>query len=110
MANMRQVVPREGTSLYHGLLAIRTMRPPPDNLILLADSLPTQGKNPPSGKTISGKQRLKLYQRALKELRPGFPVNVILFPMEGDPMAASTYWKLAIATGGSFLSPPEDWP
>ncbi len=43
-------------------------------------------------------------------MRPGVPVNVILFPMEGDPMAASSYWKLAMRSGGSFLSPPEDWP
>ena len=38
------------------------------------------------------------------------PVNILLYPMEGDPMAAPAYWKLAIATRGSFLTPSKDWP
>ena len=44
------------------------------------------------------------------EIAPGVPVNTILFPMEGDPMAASEYWQLARASNGSFLSPSTDWP
>jgi hypothetical protein len=108
--HLRRVVPRNGTSLYHGLAALRDMRLPPDNLILLVDSLPTQGESEGRKRTVSGKQRLKLFERAVELLRPGIPVNVILFPMEGDPMAASSYWKLAMQSGGSFLSPPEDWP
>ena len=47
---------------------------------------------------------------ALEQLPRGAPVNVILFPMEGDPDAPSAYWKLAVATSGSFLSPSKDWP
>jgi hypothetical protein len=38
------------------------------------------------------------------------PVNVILLPMEGDPMAPAAYWTLARRTRGSFLSPAKDWP
>lgn len=107
---IRRVVPQHGTSLYHGLAAVRDMRPPPDNLILLVDSLPTQGESGARNRTVSGRQRQKLFDRAIEAMRPGMPVNVILFPMEGDPMAASSYWKLAMRSGGSFLSPPEDWP
>ncbi len=107
---LRQVVPGGGTNLGRGLAAAAAMRPPPDNLILLIDGLPTQGATPPKRKTVSGKERLKLFNRALDELPRGVPVNVILFPMEGDPMAASAYWKLAIATRGSFMSPAKDWP
>jgi len=44
------------------------------------------------------------------ELPSGVPVNVILLPMEGDPMAAPAFWQLAIATRGSFLVPSRDWP
>lgn len=110
VAGLRRVVPADGTSLYRGLAAIRQMNPPPDNLILLVDSLPTQGDSPPRDRTVSGRQRLKLFERAVRELPRRTPVNVILFPIEGDPMAASAYWKLALATGGSFLSPAEDWP
>jgi hypothetical protein len=107
---LREVIPDRGTSLYHGLAALKTMRPAPDNLILLVDGLPTQGESPPRGRTVSGKQRLKLFTQAIRERRPGIPINVILFPMEGDPMAPSAYWKLAMSTGGSYMSPSEDWP
>ena len=107
---MRTVVPEKGTSLHHGLATTKGLQPRPDNVILLVDGLPTQGSNPPRGITVSGKQRARHYDRALEQLAPGIPVNVILFPMEGDPLAASAYWKLAVATGGSFISPAEDWP
>ena len=110
VANLRGTVPQKGTSLHHAFAAIKTLRPRPDNVILITDGLPTRGASPPRGKTVSGKQRMKLMTRALKELPTGFPVNVILLPMEGDPMAASVFWKLALATGGSFLAPSKDWP
>jgi len=107
---LRRVVPGAGTSLYHALAAMKAMRPAPDNLILLTDGLPTRGESEPRSRKVSGKQRVRLYNKAIKELRPGVPVNVVLFPMEGDPLASSAYWKLARSTGGSFLSPSRDWP
>jgi len=110
VARLRQVVPAEGTSLYHALHVVDTLRPPPDNVILLCDGLPTSGKDGPQGRTISGKGRVKLFNRAVQELRTGIPVNVILFPLEGDPLAASAYWKIALHTGGAFISPAKDWP
>ena len=100
----------DDTNLLRGLEALRGMAPPPDNLILLVDGLPTQGRREPRRSTISGEDRLKLFDEAFGMLRPNIPVNVILFPMEGDPMAASAYWKRVIASGGAFLSPSEDWP
>jgi hypothetical protein len=30
--------------------------------------------------------------------------------MEGDPMAAPAFWKLALATRGSLITPSRDWP
>jgi hypothetical protein len=86
------------------------MRPRPDNILLLTDGLPTQGKNKPTKNTISGDERLKLFLQAIKGLPRSVPVNTILFPMEGDPMAAVSFWQLAIDTGGSFLTPTRDWP
>jgi hypothetical protein len=53
---------------------------------------------------------VQLFERAIKTIPRGIPVNTILFPMEGDPMAASLFWKLAVATDGSFLTPTRDWP
>jgi hypothetical protein len=73
--------------------------------------LPTQGASPPLlRKTIDGDGRLQLFQRAIARLPQGIPVNVILLPMEGDPMAPGAYWALARRTNGSFLSPARDWP
>ena len=53
---------------------------------------------------------IKFFEQAIKTLPPRIPVNTLLFPMEGDPMAAVVYWKLAVDTGGSFLTPSSDWP
>jgi len=108
--HLRKVVPAGGTNLLQGFSAISTMRPAPDNVYLLVDGLPTQGKRPPGRTTISARDRLKLFEEATRELSSRIPMNVILFPMEGDPMAPSAFWKLAMATGGAFVSPSADWP
>jgi hypothetical protein len=110
VARLRQVVPSDGTSLQLAFAAIKTLSPLPDNVILITDGLPTQGATPPRAATVTGKQRLQLYNRSLREVPSRLPINVILLPMEGDPLAASAFWQLAIATGGSYLSPAEDWP
>ena len=107
---LRGVVPQGGTNLHQALQSIRNLRPAPDNIMLLLDGLPTQGPKPSRRGTISGKDRVKLFNQAVKEIRSKVPMNIILFPMEGDPMAASAYWKLALATGGSFMSPSRNWP
>ncbi len=108
--SMREVVPGGGTSLWHAFTAAAELQPPPDNIFLIIDSLPTRGKGNPIRKTVSGDGRVRHFNAAVKELVEGVPVNVVLFPMEGDAQAASAYWKLAIATGGSFMSPSRDWP
>ena len=74
----------------------------PDNIFLITDGLPTQGKSAPRRNTVSGPARLKHYRDALRNLPNNVPVNVVLSPMEGDPAAASEFWKLAQETGGSF--------
>ncbi len=107
---MKEVVPADGTSLFHAFAAISELNPRPDNIMLLTDGLPTVGKNPARTTTISARQRSKLFNRAVEQVPPGIPVNVILLPMEGDPMAASAFWKLAIGSRGSFMSIAEDWP
>ena len=99
-----------GTNLFQGLAALQAMSPPADNVILLTDGLPTQGEGAPRGRTVSGDRRLKLFRTAVGSLPRSVPINVILLPMEGDPMAASAWWQVAVASGGSFLSPAGDWP
>ena len=81
-----------------------------EDIFLITDGLPTQGATPPRAKTINGRERQKLYRQAVKLLPRNVPVNIILAPLEGDPMAASEFWQLAQVSRGSFMSPSEDWP
>jgi hypothetical protein len=107
---LRRLAPEKGTSLINAFEAAAKMSPPPDNLILLTDGLPTLGKDKPWASRVSADNRLSLFREAVKRLPAGLPVNVILFPMEGDPMAASEFWHLAVDTRGSFICPAKDWP
>jgi len=107
---LHETAPQNGTSLYHGFAALAAMDPPPDNVFLLTDGLPTQGAKEPWKNTVSPARRLSHFRAALEQLPSGIPINVILYPFEGDPDAAISYWLLAQNTGGSFLSPARDWP
>ena len=107
---LNQTIPAGGTSLENAFAAAASLSPRPDNIILLTDGLPTRGSSRPHGNTVSGKQRAELFSQAIKKLPAGVPVNTILFPMEGDPLAAALFWKLAVNTRGSFFTPTEDWP
>lgn len=103
-------IPANGTSLYHAFSAISRLPSPPDNIILLTDGLPTMGKRKPLGYKVSGKKRLALFRSAIKKTPNRVPINVVLYPMEGDPRAASAFWRLAIDTRGSYFCPAKDWP
>jgi hypothetical protein len=107
---MRKVIPQKGTSLMNGFTALALMSPAPDNIFLLTDGLPTMGVRKPWSKRVSEKKRLSLFNDAVRKLPRGIPVNIILYPIEGDPLAASVFWRLAAITNGSFLCPPRDWP
>ena len=107
---LAEVVPGDGTSLVNAFQAIGQLEPRPDNLFLITDGLPTQGAEPPRRATITGRDRERLFSSALEALPNNLPVNVVLFPFEGDPTAAAAFWRLALATNGSFLSPSKDWP
>jgi hypothetical protein len=111
LRELRSTVPKEGTSLENAFAAAMALAPRPDNIILVTDGLPTQGASPPAVKrTIDGEGRLKLFERAIGKLPTSIPVNVILLPMEGDPLAPGAYWALTRRTDGAFMSPARDWP
>ena len=107
---LRQIVPSGGTNMEGAFRALQAMSPAPDNIFLITDGLPTQGAVPPRSSKVSGKQRQKLFRDAIKLLPRGVPVNIILGPMEGDPMAASEFWQLAQVSKGALMSPSKDWP
>lgn len=108
--DLSEIVPAEGTSLENAFIAAAGLRPLPDNIFLITDSLPTQGRTASKKTTVTGEQRLKFFTSAVKKLPSRVPINIILSPMEGDPRAASAFWQLAQITQGSFLSPSGDWP
>ena len=107
---LQQRVPANGTSLYQALAVAKKLSPKPDNILLVTDGLPTQGSSKPGSTTVSAAERLQHFETAVRTLSTGIPVNTILLPMEGDAYAAAAYWKLAIDTRGSFITPARDWP
>lgn len=107
---LKNTVPAEGTNLENVFTAIAAMPSPPDNIYLLTDGLPTLGSRGRDSGTISGRDREELFERAMRELPKGIPVNVIMLPLEGDPAAPGWYWQLAMESGGSFMMPSPDWP
>ena len=107
---LRKSYPQGPTSLAVAFNAIKGLEPKPDNIYLLVDGLPTMGDVMPTRPGVKASERLDHFNRAIRQLPVGVPVNTLLFPMEGDPQAAPAYWLLAIRTGGSMMAPSEDWP
>ncbi len=102
--------PGGGTSLENAFTALTDFADRPDNVFLLTDGLPTQGKDPPKKYMVTGEQRRRHFVSAIEKLPRGVPVNTILFPMEGDPEAAALFWQFAMITRGAFIAPSRDWP
>ena len=107
---LRRTIPQDGTNLLDAYRVVSKMNPRPDNVILLIDGLPTMNAPETERGMITGRERFKLFLEAEQELPRGVPVNVLLFPMEGDYEAAISYWVHAWSTGGSFMSISKDWP
>jgi len=103
-------VPDAGTNLAQMFETVAQMNPPPDNIFLITDGLPTLGNGRNNDNLVTPRRRLQLFDDAIEELPEDIPVNVILLPLEGDPSASAAYWQLAQYTRGSFLSPAKDWP
>ena len=107
---LRKVLPNGSSNLESALIVISELSPPPDNVYLITDGLPTRGLRKPIKKTVTGIERKELFESAIIRIPPGIPMNVILLPTEGDPMAPAAFWQVARVTSGSFLSPATDWP
>lgn len=111
MKSLRQVVPGKGTSLINAFAVIKSLSPPPDNIFLITDGLPTQGASAPREvEDVKQERRVKFMVDAARSVPRKLPVNVMLLPMDGDPNAAGYFWELAVASGGSLLTPSRDWP
>lgn len=111
IAKLRTVTPGNGSNLYRAFQAVRDLEPLPDNIFLLTDGLPTQGRVVPAKpEMVKVSRRISLFDQARRVLPGRMPLNIILFPMDGDPEAAAYFWRLAVERRGSFMAPSRDWP
>tara|TARA_B100001057_G_scaffold499297_1_gene609433 strand:- start:597 stop:1691 length:1095 start_codon:yes stop_codon:yes gene_type:complete len=108
--SLRETVPDKGTNMHSAFQVIRDLNPRPDNVILLVDSMPTMDSETSEKTTIGPVERLNLFSSAVQLIPSGIPVNVMLYPMEGDARASISLWALALKTNGSFMSVSKDWP
>jgi von Willebrand factor type A domain len=104
------IVPAEGTSLFNAFESVKTLTPLPDQIILITDGLPTQGKSAGFRKYIDAGARARLFDDAVGQLPDKVPVDVILLPMKGDLPAAHRFWQLTRFTNGTLMMPSKDWP
>ncbi len=81
VAGLREFSPGGGTSLENAFAAISDFADKPDNLFLLTDGLPTQGRAAPAKYMVTGEQRRRFFVDAVNQFPRGIPVNTILFPM-----------------------------
>jgi len=107
---LRRTVPKNGTNMYSAFQVIRDMNPRPDNVILLVDSMPTMDAATTTKRVIGAGERLNLFTAATQVIPSGIPINIMLYPMEGDSQAAASFWALALSRSGSFISVSHDWP
>jgi hypothetical protein len=107
---LRRTVPEEGTNMKGAYEVINSLNPKPDNVILLVDSLPTMDGPEAERGMVTGRERLRFHYNAIDVVPSGIPVNILLYPMEGDYYASIAYWLLAYQTGGAFMSISKDWP
>ena len=107
---LRRTVPKNGTNMYSAFQIIRDMDPRPDNVILLVDSMPTMDAATSTKSVIGPGERLNLFTAATQLIPSGIPINIMLYPMEGDARASVSLWALALKSRGSFISVSHDWP
>jgi len=107
---LRRTVPKNGTNMYSAFQVIRDMDPRPDNVILLVDSMPTMDAAMSTKSVIGPGERLNLFTAATQVIPSGIPINIMLYPMEGDARASVSLWALALKSRGSFISVSHDWP
>ena len=107
---LRRTAPKNGTNMHSAFAVAKSLSPRPDNIILLVDGMPTMEAATTDRDVVGPSERLNIFSRATRELPSGIPVNVMLFPMEGDFDAPISFWSLALTTGGSFLTVSRDWP
>ena len=107
---LREVVPEDGTNLYAAFAAASKLEPPPDNIYLLTDGLPTQSPDYLVKDYVTYEDRIKHFVRGTNQRPKSSVLHVLFYTMEGDPGAPKFYFDLAQTTEGSFTVVSRDWP
>ncbi|MEK9943306.1 MAG: vWA domain-containing protein, partial [Gammaproteobacteria bacterium] len=110
---LSEISPSGGTNLFKAWAKLDELNAPyPDNIILITDGLPTQGEKPlkPGQRKVTSDERRRYLRKVQAQAGRTTPVNIILFPLEGDPFAETDYWEWSQNTRGSFMTPSANWP
>jgi hypothetical protein len=102
-----ETIPQGESNLHAALTTVATMRPAPDSVYIIADSLPSAGPVPPDA-TDDDDLRVRRFDLAAAAVPTNARVDVVLLPMDDDAFSAPAYWSLALRTGGKLLAPAED--
>ena len=107
---LHTLLPEGGTSFFNVFTAAKGFIPRADQIILVTDGLPTQGKSAGFGKYITADRRARLFDDAVGALPDGVPVDTVLLSLRGEPQAPHRFWELARLTNGTLFMPSKDWP
>ena len=86
--------------------AAMALQPLPERILLIVGAMPGPDAWPGGTET----KRLNSFNAAVRRLKDGVPVDVLLMPFLTEPNVAPAYWVLALRTGGSLLTVGRDWP
>ena len=125
-AALTRAMPDGPTNLKQVFETAAKLVPRPRQLLILTDGYPTEPGNrrlgslrgcpaPRRGATpvLSPRCREAVYLDAVEVVNKrlaGVPIDVILFPLEGDANAVRGYWLLSALSGGRMLTPARGWP
>ena len=122
-AELAKVVPQGGTDLQRALAWLSSNSRAGTQVFLITDGMPTKLANQglvsrlfsacardPKG-FVGGDCRNQIFARSVASVaNANLELNVILLPLEGDPLAAPQYWALANSKGGLVFVPEQSWP
>lgn len=123
---LTQSVPNGPTNLKEVFEVAARFNPKPKQVLILTDGFPTlpgtrrlrslrgcRGSNKGAKPVLSPTCRASVYLDAVEVAErhlSGVPIDVILYPLDGDADAVRGYWLLAALSGGRLLTPAQGWP
>ncbi len=119
---LTRVAPAGGTNLEAAVAMMRREAQGFTNVYIVTDGLPTKGGKKLSSffsgcasivgrsASISGECRARLLRKIVDDYKEQAKVNVVLLPLEGDPLASFAFWQWTSGTRGLLISPETSWP